>query len=182
MTIVSIGVKRWIQKKTKIIVFRKRGPVLPSEQWYYNNEVLEVVDDFNYLGTVFNHTGSFKLSNQYIIGNSLKAMNVLLINIKKFELCPVISLQLFNAFVGSTLHYGCRIWGFSKSMDLERVYLKFCKQILGVKASSSNAAIYGELGRFPLYITRYVLIVKYWINLLHTKNIILKTIYENVLS
>ena len=72
-------------EKTKIVVFRKRGHVLPSELWYYNNQVLEVVDDFNYLGTVLNHTGSFKLNNQYI-GKSLKAMNVLLMNIRNFRI------------------------------------------------------------------------------------------------
>ena len=40
-------------EKTKIVVFRKGSPALPSEQWYYNNQVLEVADDFNYLGTVW---------------------------------------------------------------------------------------------------------------------------------
>ena len=168
--------------KTKIVVFRKRGHILPTEKWFYNGQDLEVVDNINYLGTVFNYTGSFVLNNQYIIGKSLKAMNILLYNIKKVELCPEISLQLFDAFVGSILNFGCPIWGFSKSKELERVQLKFSKQILGVRSNSSNAAIYGELGRFPLYIKRYVLILKYWLKLLHTDNVILKRIYQNSLE
>ena len=46
--------------KTKVVrVFRRRGPVLVSEKWYYNGHALEVVDNFNYLGTVFYFTGSF---------------------------------------------------------------------------------------------------------------------------
>ena len=109
-------------------------------------------------------------------------MNILLYDVKKVELSPEISLQLFDAFVGSILNFGCPIWGFSKSKELERVQLKFSKQILGVRSNSSNAAIYGELGRFPLYIQRYILILKYWLKLLHTDNVILKRIYQNSLE
>ena len=95
--------------KTKVVVFRRRGPVLVSEKWYYNGHALEVVDSFNYLGTVFNFTGSFSLNTQYIVGKSLKAMNVLLRNIAKFDLSPVVSLELFDAFVGSILNYWCPV-------------------------------------------------------------------------
>ena len=60
--------------------------------------------------------------------------------------------------------------------------LNFSKQILRVRSNSSNAAKYGELGRFPLYIQRYVLILKYWLKLIHTDNVILKRIYQNSLE
>ena len=44
--------------KTKAVVFRKRGSVRTDERWYYTNELLDVVNDFNYIGVVFNLTGS----------------------------------------------------------------------------------------------------------------------------
>ena len=34
--------------KTKIVVFRRRGTLKPCESWTYNNEEIEVVNDFNY--------------------------------------------------------------------------------------------------------------------------------------
>ena len=37
--------------------------------------------------------------------------------------------------------------------------------------------VYGELGRYPLYINRYVSIIKYWFKLLKTENIILQEVY-----
>ena len=40
--------------KSKIVVVRKRGPVRVTEKWLYGDKLLEVVDNFNYLGTVFN--------------------------------------------------------------------------------------------------------------------------------
>ena len=67
---------------------------------------------------------------------------------------------------------------FTKSKDLERLNLMFCKSVLGVKTSTCNAAIYGELGRLPLYINRYVSIIKYWLKLISTDNIMLKTRYD----
>ena len=46
--------------------------------------------------------------------------------------------------------------GFHKSPDVEKVHLKFLKQILGVRRQTSSVAIYGELGRVPLNDLRQV--------------------------
>ena len=96
----------------------------------------------------------------------------------KFKLQPKILCQLFDAFVGSIIEYGCEIWGFTKSKELERIHLKFLKYILCVKSSTSNMAVYGELGRYPLYISRYVRIIKYWTKVVQTENIIIKSLYD----
>ena len=88
-------------------------------------------------------------------------------------------MQLFDAFVASIINYACPIWGFTKSKDLERIHLKYSKMILGVRQNSCNDAVYGELGRYPLYIIRYVQIIKYWLKLINTDNIILKHVYEH---
>ena len=164
--------------KTKIVVFRKRGRTLINEKWFYNDSILEVVDFFNYLGVTFNYTGSFALNNQCMIGKALKAMNVLFHSVNKFELKPSTAMQLFDAFVASIINYACPIWGFTKSKDLERIHLRYSKMILGVRQNSCNDAVYGELGRYPLYINRYVQIVKYWLKLINTENIILKHVYQ----
>ena len=69
--------------KTKIMVFRKRGRLKIDEKWTYNGLNVEVVDSFNYLGTVFIYNGKFALNNDFIIGKALKALNVLLYNCKR---------------------------------------------------------------------------------------------------
>ena len=51
-----------------------------------------------------------------------------------------------------------------------------------VKSTTSNAGIYIELGRYPLYITRYVRIIRYWFNLSTTDTIILATVYKDMLE
>ena len=169
-------------KKTKIVVFRKRGHLLPGEEWFYNGENLETVNDFNYLGVVFNYTGSHMLNQQTLSGKGLKALNILLSKLRAYKLQPKTICQLFDAFVGSILSYGCETWGFSKSKAIERVHLKFCKRILHVKSSTSNAGVYGELGRYPMYIIRYTRIIRYWCNILATNNIIMTTVYKDMLK
>ena len=48
--------------KTKTMVFRKRGELKNNERWIFNGHFLESDDNFNYLGTVFNYTGTFNLN------------------------------------------------------------------------------------------------------------------------
>lgn len=164
--------------KTKIVVFRKRGRLYANENWTYNGTELEVVNDFNYLGVVFNYTGSFAMNQQTLSGKALKAINILLQNVRRYDFSPRTLCQLFDSFVASILNYCSEVWGYTKSKPIERIHLKYCKKILNVKLSTSNAGIYGELARYPLYISRYLRILKYWFKLLHTDNCILKTVLE----
>ena len=83
------------------MVFRKRGGLLPNERWTYNGHDIHVVNDFNYLGVVFNYTGNFSLNQEHLIGKALKAMNVLFCKCQEYDLKPKILCQLFDAFVGS---------------------------------------------------------------------------------
>ena len=137
------------------------------------------MNDFNCLSVVFNFTGSFVLNNQCIIGKGLKVMHVLLQHIKRLEVNPKLCLQLFNALVGPILNYGCPIWVFSNSKDIERLHLELCKTLLGAGQSTSNAAVYGELRRVPLYINRYVQVIKYWFKVISLENEIVKSVYDN---
>ena len=152
--------------------------MLRGEDWTYNNQEIEVVDEFKYLGTIFKCTGSFSSNTEYIIGKALKALNVLLVNCKTLPLKPKILCQLFDSFVGSILLYASEIWGFSKSKETERVHLNFCKRLLNVRLNTCTAGVYGELGRYPLYVFRYVRIIKYWCKVLNTDNIIIQKVYE----
>ena len=146
--------------KTKIMDFRNRGTLLRNERWLYNGVAIEVVDNFNYLGTVIRFNSKFLANQEYIVGKSLKALNTLLANRSRIKLQPKILCELFDSFVGSILGYSSEVSGVYKSDDIERIHLKFCKRILNVRSNTCTAGVYGELGRYPLFITRYVRIIK----------------------
>ena len=131
------------------MIFRKKSKPLLHEPFYYNGIRLENIDHFNYLGKVFSYTGNFQHNQEQLIGKSLKALNVLLINCRKHNLKPKLLCELFDSFVGSILNYGAEIFGFYKSKETERIHLKFCKSILNVRKSTCNTSVYAELGRYP---------------------------------
>ena len=45
--------------------------------------------------------------------------------------------------------YGSEIWGFYKSDDIEKVQMRFLKQVLGVRKQTSNIAVYREFRKIP---------------------------------
>jgi hypothetical protein len=46
-------------EKTKLVVFRKGGILGNKDTWFYNNQVIEVVNSFNYIGVVLPSCESF---------------------------------------------------------------------------------------------------------------------------
>ena len=47
--------------------------------------------------------------------------------------------------------------------------MQFCKKILGVKRSTQNDFVYGELGRAPLQSKLFYSIIAYWFKILETQ-------------
>jgi hypothetical protein len=48
---------------------------------------------------------------------------------------------------------------------LDKLNISMGKYVLGVNKRTTNLAIYGELGRYPLYIDTIIFIIKYWVRL-----------------
>jgi len=62
----------------------------------------------------------------------------------------------------------------SKSKEIDRLHLKFLKRLLNVNQTTCKFAfVYGELGRYPLYVNIYVRITKYWLRVRSSENIVL---------
>ena len=165
--------ERWKLKvnveKTKVVIYKKGGNNSQNEPIFYNNEQIEMVQSFNYLGIVLSSGGSFIQTTQALSDKGLKAMGSLFAITKDMHVPVKIMLNLFDSYVTSILCYACEVWGFVNADDIERVHRRFLKRILGVKMSTANSAVYGELGRYPLYINRYVRIIKYFIKLYTVK-------------
>ena len=84
--------------------------------------------------------------------------------------------------MGSVLSYSSEVWGFRNCRSIENIHINSCKYKLNVRRSTSNAGIYGELDRYPLYIIYYTKIIKYWFKLQKSDNIILAYVYQQALS
>ena len=89
-------------------------------------------------------------------------------------------LQLFHTIVIPVLLYGCEIWGFENLKDVEKIQVRFYKNILGLTKSSPKIAVFGELGAFPIKVLCKERIVKFWLKTLFKKDTVKYKIYHKM--
>ena len=122
------------------------------------------------MGVLFSASGTFSHAKLDLYKRGLKAF----LSSKVFfgDLSPNVntSLRLFDHTVKPVLLYGCEVWGTCypsaavvreeedfklekgyNNLDCEKLTVKYYKYILGVHKSTTNLAVYGDLGR-PLYL------------------------------
>lgn len=172
--------------KTKIVIF-SRGRDLKNLHFYIDGNELEIVGEFKYLGIYFSKTGSFLRTKKYLVERGTKAMYEIIKKSRLFNLSIECQLDLFDKMIMPILLYGCEIWGFTNTVIIERLHLKYCKLILHLKKSTPNFIVYGELGRFPLSVHIKTRIVNFWAGLIIGKQtkysyLIYKLIYCKFLN
>ena len=153
--------------KTKIMVFRKGGFLAKHEKWVFEGKEIEVVNSYCYLGYTFSTKLSVIIGTRHLVTKAKKAVFLLC---RAFQNCKEMSqdifFKLFDAKVQSIVLYSSEIWGLQRLECIERVHLLACKRFLGVSIRSPNKMVYGELGRYPLFVNSFVRAVKYWLRLL----------------
>ena len=162
----AIGLKVNLNK-TKVMVFRKGGFLSKHEKWYYNGQLLEVVNSYKYLGFTLSTKLSLDMALEEFSGRAKK--KIIAITKALYTLGSInvnIFFKLFDAQVKPMLLYASEIWGMSKFAVIESVHLFACKRILNVSGKTPNLMIYGELGRYPLYIDSSVSVIRYYFRVL----------------
>ena len=151
-------------EKTKVIIFNKGGYKISRHSFMIMNSNIEIVQKYCYLGIIFSSTGNFKNACDALYDKALKAFY------KFKQLHPQnnvkIALQLFDTLIFPIVSYAGVVWAplyatktsednfftICNNSPIEKLNIKLCKYILGVHKSSTNDAVRGELGRFPLLI------------------------------
>ena len=59
--------------KTKIVVFRNRGVLKKNEKWYLDDKMIELCNQFAYLGLLFNYNGIFTVTQKTLSEQGKKA-------------------------------------------------------------------------------------------------------------
>jgi hypothetical protein len=154
--------QRWKLKinhsKTKSMVF-SRGNQKINASFKVNGIKLENVKEFKYLGiTVHKKSCSFTPTLKYLRLKATRALYALKSKINFTNLPIKVALKLFDAIIKPILLYGSEVWEPFLHQDdkkwdqndIERTYLLFLKQILGVNRSTTTAMVRGELNRHSL--------------------------------
>ena len=123
----------------------------------------------------------FKSTRLSLKDKGYKALFPLFTSVTNFNLPPLLATSLFKKLITPILTYGCEVWAtlsqhqikglseksgllleYSTENEMEKVHLKFCKMILGVKRNCSTLAALGELGELPVTIAMMSRMITYW--------------------
>ena len=107
---------------------------------------------------------------------------------------PSSAIRIFERIIEPILTYNCEIalaylpktWDFNKfkekiweqGKEISKVVTSFLRQILGVHKKTTNSAILAETGKYPIIITVYTYIFKYWLQLEKSENKLLKEAHK----
>ena len=134
--------------KTKIVIFSK-GRVTSYPVFKFNDKEVEVVDDYTYLGVVFNYNGNFikAIANQKTVAT--RALNALVVKARALGLDADVQLDLFQRCIVPILLYGSEIWGFEEAhvKPLNVFYKGFLKRTLKLFKYTPTCMVYGETGQ-----------------------------------
>lgn len=166
--------------KTKVIIFSKQKFV-PEIKLILNGVALDYVDSYSYLGVLFHYNGRFLAAKKKLIEQAQKALYAVYYKIRNLKLPIDLQLKIFDSLVTPILLYGSEVMGIEKYDNIEKVHLQFMKRILGVRISTPNFFVYGELGRYPLNINISIKMLCFWARLLESDKLsskIYKLIYN----
>ena len=166
-------------KKTKVMVFNARGIKINNNIFQANGSILEVVDNYQYLGIKLKPSGSLQFAANELYDKASKAwfaISNILYQHKKLAVKK--ALQLFDSLVRPIYLYAVEFWlpfvinkkGFGSLKYLlkfwegfqpETLNQKVCRLLLSVHKKCSRLAVLGELGRYPTLIPAMKMCLKY---------------------
>ena len=164
-------------KKTQVMKMSKFSKELPKTSIFIGEVKLEWTKTYKYLGVVLDCTGDFTSSSENLCARGWKAVFKIKSALKSIDINPKLSLDMFDTLVKPIVCYSSEIWGALNTLyctkskpklwekieklPVEIFQLKYCKGLLGVHKKSQNAAVMGELGRYPLFIVIMKTMLKY---------------------
>ena len=171
--------------KTKIVIHNQ---IYAKHSFSFTlaENTLEIVDKYKYLGLwCSNNNNIFVKNHSYLAEQARKAI----FTISNYShnighLTPKLPLKVFQARIEPILMYGSEVLYIGKEiLDFETVHLSFLKNMLGVKQQTTSVTIYGDTGRYPLFLKQQILALKYWIRLISLpRSCYLRIVYNSLTS
>ena len=153
--------------KTKIVIF-SRGKVRNYPMFKLGTEVIDVVDDYVYLGVTFNYNGSFRKAIDKQVSQAKRAMCLLLQKAKILHLPVDIVIELFDVCVVPVLLYGSEIWGFENVVKIDVIHRNFLRILLNSYQFTPKCMLYGESNTVDMSTRISVKMVSFWYKIKHS--------------
>jgi hypothetical protein len=133
--------------KSKIMIFNSNGKSFLNHFKLDNEEYLETVKSYCYLGVTVIYTGNLSQTSKNLMEKGRKAWFKIKKTITLSNPCNLLE-KLFDSLVVPIILYGSEVWGvgnkFRNSDPFEHLHLKFIKDMLGVPCKTTNVACLAE--------------------------------------
>ena len=155
-------------EKTKVMIFNKTGRHI-RKNFYLGQIKIETCRDYKYLGFKITPHGGINPGLHDLKDRALRAYFKLKYQMgPSFRKHPLITIKLFETLIHPILLYASDFWGALKlprNNPLETVFMKFCKELLGVQRQTTNIGVLLELGKLPLMHTAIKSAIKNWVRI-----------------
>lgn len=139
--------------KSKVLIFRKAGRISSNLCWNYGVNIIEIVNEYKYLGVTLSFNLSFKKhleSKLSLAKNAINASWLSYIHNQKISFSN--KLKIFRAASQSILFYGAQIWGFMSFDQVEKLLRYFLKKMLYLPKNTPNYMLFLETGFSSLFL------------------------------
>ena len=130
------------------------------------NETLYTTNSYKYLGFLITPSGEIASGLNDLKERALRAYFSLKNKLGHyFGRFPSTTTSLFDSLVKPILLYNSDFWGCLKmpqNNPIENVYMKFCKELLGVQKQTTNIGVLLELGKTPIMLNAKKNCIKNW--------------------
>ena len=138
-----------------------------------NEDKIDIVNSYTYLGVRFSTNGSFKENKKLLKEKTRRSIFANRRYLDFLKLPIDVVNKIFNSLYLPILLYGSEVWSIYDKDDcnlwekgiIEKTHIYFCKQALGVNKQCPNVAYRNELGRLPLKKLTDLNVIKFWIHL-----------------
>ena len=150
--------------KTNILVFRMGGHLAARERWLYGNGEVKVIKAYKYLRMNFTTKLCMNSVLLDVCIKGKKGVMEIQKSVRRLSCSdPTVLWKLFDTQTEPVLTYAAEVWGLEDVDPIEKVQTFALKRFMGVPLHSSNKLLYGETGRFPLFIKTVVKCGKNWL-------------------
>jgi hypothetical protein len=167
LNILEIWCKKWRMrinvKKTKIVHFRTPSQPKTEYNFLFNNEIVQCVDKYKYLGIILDEHLNFNTTVTVLAGSANRALGSIYTKFNKLKgLGFTTFTTLYNSGVAPILDYCSGIWGYQNFEKIDTVQNRALRFYLGVHKFAPNLAINGDMGWVSSGVRRKVEMFRYW--------------------
>ena len=160
---------KFSKSKTQCVHFCQLRKVHNDPELYLYRSLIPVVEDFKFLGVLFDRKLSFKPHIKYFKAKCLKALNLLkVLSHTDWGADRTVLLQLYRSLIRSKLDYGSIVYGSARPSyisSLDTVHHQGLRLALGAFRTSPVQSLYVEAEEPSLYLRREKLALQYAIRI-----------------